>query len=351
MTSAVPNPSSHKDNHHYEDLEMSDYSSSPPSPTTTNNDSLACPPPVYTPSSFTPTFQLQIETTGKPWLSMPLPLKPDPIPVFALDNTLSTASSSSTSTSPKFISHRPSRGSGSCYLVNAAGVDETALSTTTYRWGPGKPPRVRLFSPFTGGATHPPTTLDDKDDSSSSCWDTFDIQSSGLFTRATRFRPAKLLLAPTTTTTTSFTSREDEAAGTFFEWRYAGRKERKAYTTTATLTPTAAKDDGVDSLLILEKVLRISTGDEKEEFHRVPVAQFLRNAGLRTLGTSASSAGNGGRLLVDLDDTKWGFDESNKTEREMALVMVVTTCLVMLKREVDRRRAQQIAIMAGGAGS
>jgi hypothetical protein len=39
-----------------------------------------------------------------------------------------------------------------------------------------------------------------------------------------------------------------------------------------------------------------------------------------------------------------------KVEREMAVLMVVSTCLVMLKREVDRRRAQQIAIIAG-AGS
>ena len=72
----------------------------------------------------------------------------------------------------------------------------------------------------------------------------------------------------------------------------------------------------------------------------------MRNAEFRSKGSSSSSAGNGGRLEIDLGP--WD-GAGEKGEREMAVIMVVTTCLVMLKREVDQRRMQQIAMMSGGA--
>ncbi len=75
------------------------------------------------------------------------------------------------------------------------------------------------------------------------------------------------------------------------------------------------------------------------------MAQLVRNADLRSPGSSASSAGNGGRLLVDL--SLWAAEETERAKHE---VLVVTTALCMLKKEVDRRRAQQFAAMAAMAG-
>jgi hypothetical protein len=106
-----------------------------------------------------------------------------------------------------------------------------------------------------------------------------------------------------------------------FEWRYAGKKEK-------------AQD--VNNLLVLEKV-----GDEG----RVRVAQLVRSEETRSPGSSSSSAGNGGRLDMCLD----GEDG----ERMVDEPTVVSTVLVMLKKEVDRRRAMQVAMISvavsGGA--
>ena len=101
-----------------------------------------------------------------------------------------------------------------------------------------------------------------------------------------------------------------------FEWRYAGRKER---------------GEGVSSLLVLEGV---------EGGERVRIAQLVRGEGTRSPGSSGSSAGNGGRLEMCLDDTEGC---KGKVIDEPT---VVSTCLVMLKKEVDRRRALQVAMIS-----
>ncbi|CCX07811.1 hypothetical protein FPQ18DRAFT_100918 [Pyronema domesticum] len=64
------------------------------------------------------------------------------------------------------------------------------------------------------------------------------------------------------------------------------------------------------------------------------VAELVRNDETRTEGTSWSYAGNGGVLVMgDVDE-----------------VVVVATAMVMLKREVDRRRLVQMMIIGGAAG-
>jgi hypothetical protein len=175
-------------------------------------------------------------------------------------------------------------------------------------------------------------------------WDDFTITSLGLLTRAVTFRTR---------------------LGTF-EWRYASRRERHALS-------QALGGQDVSSLLVLERVTRIARAQnlpsssassssasaaailrggkkkkEGDETIRTTVAQFIRGDGTRAAGSGASDAGNGGRLLVDL--SLWDGDGESKVDREMAGVMVVATCLVMLKREIDRRRAQQAAIIAGAVG-
>ncbi|GAB1312985.1 hypothetical protein MFIFM68171_03195 [Madurella fahalii] len=349
---------------HPQDVELSRLDSVSPS--------ILSEPPPYDEAtgapSFHPTVHLQIETTGKPWLSLPLPLRPDPIPIFTLQPEES--SSSAASHTPKFLSLRPERCSGSCYLVSSS--DSVPLSTTTYRFGPNRPPQIRLFHPANPPLSpsavqtllFPPKgnkeTPQSADPAAPEPWDEFTVCSLGLLTRAVTFRTR---------------------LGTF-QWRYASRKERHARARSP-VSPASDKPGSsgsssseVSSLLVLERVVRIATarnqprpgssssrhaggggggggGGSHDEQVRTVVAEFIRGPEYRTAGSSGSSAGNGGRLVVDLGlfgDREGGGDGGEgKGDREMALVMVVTTCLLMLKREVDRRRAQQIAIMAGAA--
>jgi hypothetical protein len=65
----------------------------------------------------------------------------------------------------------------------------------------------------------------------------------------------------------------------------------------------------------------------------------VRGEGTRSLGSSGSSAGNGGRLEMCLDVLE---GEGNVVDEPT----VVSTCLVMLKKEVDRRRALQVAMIS-----
>jgi len=301
-----------------------------------NDDDDAAPPPAYTPGAvFVPTVQLQIQTPGKPWLSLPLPPRPDPIPVYAVDPATGHVDQAA---GPVYTSVRAHRRSGTCALVAGAAPadDPTAaaaaspLSTTTYRFGPGRPARVVLFdrpasapadgpssssSSYGGEADHDSTTAaDDADaDADAGGWDAFPLVPRGLLTRAVGVEGSRL-------------------GG--FEWRYATRAERRAA--------------GATSLLVLDRVTGVfGAGGREAEAARRPVALLVRNAALRSPGSGASTAGNGGRLLLDL--RPWD-GAAGKVDRRMVEILAVTTAVSMLKKEVDRRRAHQIAIMAG-AGS
>lgn len=81
---------------------------------------------------------------------------------------------------------------------------------------------------------------------------------------------------------------------------------------------------------------------EKEvQSHNCRIAQLVRCDETRTPGTSRCSAGNGGELQVD-EEALQAF--------ELDEAILVATCLVMLKREVDRRRMIQFAMIAGAGG-
>lgn len=69
------------------------------------------------------------------------------------------------------------------------------------------------------------------------------------------------------------------------------------------------------------------------------LAVLLRTDETRTEGTSKWDAGNGGQLVIDANASVF-MDES----------FVVATCLLMLKREIDRQRGAQAAVI-GGAGA
>ncbi|KAH8888223.1 hypothetical protein GQ53DRAFT_251163 [Thozetella sp. PMI_491] len=291
-------------------------------------DSVLDSPPDYSPATFfAPTVFFQIETEGKKFVSLPIPLRPHPINVYSL-------TPAGTVTGTKFVSLRASRSSGNSTLVD--GSDHSVVrSVTTYRFGPGRSPSVKLFSsPVLDGADDV-LELDMAEGGSEAGeadvpgWDLFELKGRGILTRAIAFKTR---------------------LGTF-EWRYAGKKERKAA--------------GADSLLVLDRIVKVSLAQNqasssassasslsrpnaKQDEVRTPVAHFVRNEECRTAGTSRASAGNGGRLMMDLGP----WDEAQKTEREMAIVLAVSTCVSMLKKEVDRRRTQQMAVMvAVGSGA
>ena len=116
-----------------------------------------------------------------------------------------------------------------------------------------------------------------------------------------------------------------------FEWRYGCSKERKAV--------------NASKLLILDKISLVALAGGKQEERRQLVAQLMRNDEFRTEGTRGSTAGNGGRL--QLDTRAFTTEKGGSSEFE---ALVITTCILMLKKEVDRMRMIQISAMAG-AGS
>ncbi|KAL7944348.1 hypothetical protein V8C42DRAFT_86578 [Trichoderma barbatum] len=227
-------------------------------------------------SSFHCTKALQIENRGHPLIALPLPPRPVPIPVYNVDLSLGIP------TDLAYESLRLVRGSGNCVLVRAGDSEDHPVCRTTYRWGPGKPPKIELA----GALFHD---------------EEFEVVNKGLTTRAQVFRTH---------------------LGTF-QWRYAGRAERKAA--------------GADSLMVLDRIVMVALEGGSQEEKRIPVARFVRNAEVRTQGSRASTAGNGGRLMMNLRE--W---EGAKGEVEQLEVLIVASCLVMLKKEIDRRRMQQI---------
>ncbi|KZL84836.1 hypothetical protein CI238_08815 [Colletotrichum incanum] len=264
-------------------------------------------------ASFIPTAHFQVETLGKQWLSLPVGTRPDPIPVYRVE-----AGSWTPESTPAYVSLRFSRSDNSCHLVRGDDGSQTPVCTTLYRFGPGKPPVFRLpqslVSPHAPPA--PPTSSADElrqDDDEARADGGLDLSivSKSLTTRT------QVLKTPLGT----------------FQWRYASRRERAAV-------------KGADDLLICELVQSVAlAGGNKAEEKTTRVAQLVRGAETRTKGSGRSTAGNGGRLMVDL--AMW--TDLKDGSRDAVEVLVLASCVCMLKKEVDRRRMQQMMVIAGGA--
>lgn len=194
-----------------------------------------------------------------------------------------------------YISVRESRGRGNCTLqrviYDGKGLEDVA--ETEYRFGCFRDPVVRL----SGG---------DEDDGER---EEIVIKGKGMWTRSVGF--------------------ENPSQGRF-EWRYGTKRER------------AAVGKGIDSLLILE---RTTTNSEKKE-EKIKIAHLIRSKETRSPGSKKSSAGNGGLLEMDLG-SNGAFKEEGEQVNEG---LVVATCLVMLKKEVDRRREVLALALDAGAG-
>ncbi|PTB67360.1 hypothetical protein BBK36DRAFT_1116360 [Trichoderma citrinoviride] len=254
------------------------------------------PQPPY----FHCTKAFQVEAQGRPLIALPTPPRPIPIRIYNVDVASGTVADLA------YESIRPLRCSGNSILIRAGDVNNNNINNnnlvcrTTYRWGPGRPPKIELV---TG---HGEEGEEEEEEE-------IQVVNKGLATRAQVFRTQHL--------------------GTF-EWRYAGRGERKK----AAAAGGGGGGGADDSLLVLDRIVMVASegGLGQQEERRVPVARFVRNEEVRTRGTKATTAGNGGRLMVDLRE--W---EGVKGEMERVEVLVVASCLVMLKKEVDRRRMQQ----------
>ncbi|EFQ99695.1 hypothetical protein MGYG_02709 [Nannizzia gypsea CBS 118893] len=103
--------------------------------------------------------------------------------------------------------------------------------------------------------------------------------------------------------------------GSKFEWKYV----RLGY-----------DGGGRSKLLVLEKIEGEGDGSRRR------VAQLIRTKETIPQGSSKHRAGCGGELVLG-QDAHLEIDEA----------VIVGTCLLMLKREVDRRRAIQMMVMTG----
>lgn len=91
------------------------------------------------------------------------------------------------------------------------------------------------------------------------------------------------------------------------------------------------------ALLVLEKLENNSPSRVSRR-----IAQLVRNKQTRPEGTSKSCAGNGGELMLNVEAMGAEIDET----------LVAATCLLMLKKEIDRRRMVQMMVLGGmAAGS
>ncbi|KAG4442100.1 hypothetical protein IFR05_002386 [Cadophora sp. M221] len=286
---------------------------------------------------FNPTAILQIQSVGKAMISFPLSTNELCIPIFACDGDGKTGR-------PKWLSIRPARKSGSCFLVDAEDESQTAVARTRYRFGPGRPPVVRIGRDEDGFVESDEEDVcldanaaDDVDKKADSNTATARVgHSDGISENCSTIDAEEfpLISRRLIGRTIQFTSPRH---GTF-EWRYCSRKEKASFPSTSNSVSSAP-----NNLLVLEKVFKNEHG---KECGRMRVAQLIRGEETRSPGSRESSAGNGGRLEMCLSRGGGGEGEGEVLIDE---VTVVVTVMVMLKKEIDRLRGAQIAVMSAGA--
>jgi hypothetical protein len=244
---------------------------------------------TVTGDAFTVSVQMQIQSLGL-HIDNFGHSDSSPIPVFGV------SADGSSSASPEFVSIRPSPKSNSCALLDSTQPQQTALISTVYRWGPGRNPRMRVLP--AGNSFTPEQAVEGE------------------------FKGGEEWEVTGTGNPLSRTKRMVTPYG-MFEWRYGSRSEKK-------------EQYKATSLLVLDKV------DGPKSKHRTRVAQLVRNDEFRTPGTTNwNTNGNGGRLQMD---ARLWEDESKAGARDLQ-AFVVASCICMLKKEVDRQRNNQVALV------
>lgn len=184
-----------------------------------------------------------------------------------------------------YISRRSKLHSGDAILSDALTGKELVM--TKYFFGPGKDPILHV-SPDKSWEKDMPKTPDYK------------IQLSSKWTSRTM----------SFTMPACFKNRESQ-----YQWAYGSRRD-----------PDTGRKV---SLITLYQQLENDTKPNG----RI-IAEFARSTATRSAGSSRATAGNGGLLVIDRDVGEY-LDED----------VVIATCLVMLKRETDRRRVFQMAVV------
>lgn len=157
-----------------------------------------------------------------------------------------------------------------------------------YRWGPGRPPVLRVFG--RPGGEHEV------------------VKVSGKWTSRTQ------------------TFVLGRGRGVQFDWRY----RRESVSSQAGSGGQMERKQGRKKCTVL--VLEVPGISGK---HVSRVARLVRGDGSRAVGTSSWSAGNGGMLEVDAVAAQ----ASGVSEE-----LIVASCIMMLKKEMDRRRESQVAV-------
>ncbi|KAI0147084.1 hypothetical protein GGR57DRAFT_506062 [Xylariaceae sp. FL1272] len=265
---------------------------------------------------FTPTSQLQIEAQGS---TCTLTTYGGNTPIYSI--------SSSGGLGPlAYLNIRPQRRSNSCYLTLADDPTETPITRTIYRVGPGRPPVIELSDPVRGVSL--PGKGTDVDVHEAKTRGAFEVHSTTIWSRSITFEVPGLGI---------------------FGWRYAGSAEKKEWDAKSLLvcevfgsSPAYHDNDGSSSVGSSSKksfASKLGLGSSKDRESGTRIAQLVRNSEYRTPGSSRWSAGNGGRLMMDLT----GFEEK---EQERVRQLVCTTALTMLKRELERNQNATIAAIS-----
>lgn len=247
--------------------------------------------------SFTPTSTLQIQAPGHSMWAFPLPPKSLETPIFTLD-------AAGRCDRPRYLSIRPVRSKGDCELVRADDEAGTSIAGTRYRPGPLLDPVVWLSN--TGGVA---------------------AEGGNSGASETPGKASFTMRHKHFSRTTAF-----EYRGRRYAWRYGDKAERRRV--------EGERGEACNCLLVLEEL----RGEGKMVERRV-VARLVRGEETRTAGTKASHAGNGGRLEMRLGEGEWGVADGLGEDGEIEEEVVVATVLVMLKKEIDRMRGWQIAMI------
>lgn len=273
----------------------------------------ALPPPLpgrpQTPSSCTKFFISQRGIKLRPW-------------PFAHSNELSTEILDASRTAPLFTSTRFAKRSGTCVLepvydpeYQQQPVDpaEKFQVRTTYVWGPGNDPVISYEGSDEG------SNVD------------ITVRGKGKLTRTRWF----------------------EWGGERYEWRYTGRRDGDGMVLQRLVVDKDACTIATPEIVINDEK-RLPTPPqspnnkgkskiiEKQEDSYVSVAEFRRDVEENKACLGFRPAGQGGWVI--------NYDEMKDGRLLLPHWLVLATCMVMLKRERDRR-ALQVAVMIGaGAG-
>ena len=229
------------------------------------------------------THAFHIDTRGLSFGCLPLPPRAGATPVYAVTR-------GGVVSNLAYESIRPERWSGSCALYPAGG--NSPVSSTAYRWGPGRPPRIQLH---------------DTERESHGQGEEIEMlpRSHGLLSSRTQ-----VIRTPFGT----------------FQWSYASYKERREL--------------GAFSVLFMDEVATVALAGGKTERRLRRVAQLVRKDEFCKKAGGACSAGVGGRLMMNL--SQWAVNEQDV---EDVKVLIISSCFVMLKKEIDRMRASRIAVI------